>query len=149
MTTNQKIVTLVLVIVLGCLLALHNPFGGYEKSKVLYSKAEFMRKFREIWPEYNDVKDEKLYKAIIKKDPEILTWIEGENKNGKVLPMLRKDKPTNFIMKPPPAYYGISPIIKSRKAFVHWLDEPVEFIGIVVPMIIVGLVGILLLRKKR
>ncbi|MHA1336277.1 MAG: hypothetical protein ACTSPW_11105 [Promethearchaeota archaeon] len=127
---------------------MHNPFGGYERDKVLYSKSEFMKHFREAFPEYSDIADSALYAKLLKKYPNFKTWIIEEADKTDPKPISITNLPTNYRLIPPPAYYGKKAILRSRNAFFTWLDEPIEFIGFLFLFVVIGIILFLLYRNK-
>jgi hypothetical protein len=148
MNNTQRIIISLIVFLIATTVALHNPFGGYEREQVLYSKSEFLKHFREAFPEYSDLSDNELYKRLLKKYPNYKTWILEETDGSEVKPISITNSPTNYRLNPPPAYYGKTAILRSKNSFFVWLDEPFEFIGFIVLIGAVGAVLFSLFRKK-
>ena len=148
MNITQKIGIAIAAILFSILLTLFNPFSGFEKTKVLYTKQGFLFLYRNVFPEYNDLMDDVLFDALHKKYPELNTWIEGEAIDYNVIPLdfYRKDR--DLRLDPPPAYYGKRPILKSSGALVQWMDEPSEFLGFSIPLIILTFVWVFLFRNQ-
>jgi hypothetical protein len=149
MNNTQRITVGLCVLLIATTVVLHNPFGGYERDQVLYSKSEFLKHFREARPEYSDLSDNELYKRLLEKYPNYKTWILEETDGSEVKPISIPNKPTNYGLNPPPAYYGKTAILHSKNSFFVWLDEPFEFIGFIVLIGAVGAVFFFLFRKKR
>ena len=105
MNNIQKIIVSLTVLSVATILAFHNPFGGYGRDKVLYSKSEFLKHFREAFPEYADIEDKELYPKLLKKHPNFKTWILEETDGSVVQPISLPNLPTNYRLTPPPAYY--------------------------------------------
>jgi hypothetical protein len=148
MNNTQRITIGLCVLLIATTIVLHNPFGGYEREQVLYSKSEFLRHFREAFPEYSDVSDNELYKSLLEKYPNFKTWILEETDGSEVKPISIPNLPTNYRLNPPPAYYGKTTILHSKNSFFVWLDEPFEFTGYIVLIGAVGAVLFFLFRKK-
>ena len=127
---------------------LHNPFGGYERDQVLYSKSGFLKHFREVFPEYSDISDNELYTISMEKYPNFKTWINEETDKIDPLPISITKYPTNYRLTPPPAYYGKKAILRSRNALFTGLDEPAEFAGFVFLFALIGGILFFLCRKK-
>jgi hypothetical protein len=148
MRNIQRIIISLIVLLIASTVVLHNPFGGYEREQVLYTKSEFLKHLREAFPEYSDISDNELYKRLLEKYPNFKTWILEETDGSEVKPISITNLPTNYRLNPPPAYYGKSAILRSKNSFIAWLDEPLEFIGFIVLIGAVGTVLFLLFRKK-
>jgi len=124
----QRVIICLCVLSITIIVILHNSFGGYERDKVLYSKSEFLKHFREAFPEYSDIADSELYQKLPDKYPNFKTWIFEKTDKTDPRPISITKLPTNHRLTPPPAYYGKKAILRSRNAFFTWLDEPIEFL---------------------
>lgn len=149
MNRTQKIIACIAILSISVILFLHNPFGGYERDRVLYSKSDFLKHFRDAFPEYSDIQDEKLYPKLLEKHPNFKTWILEETDGTDVKPILISNSPTNYRLTPPPAYYGKKAILRSKNAFFSRLDEPFELFGFEILIIIVGVILIFLFRNSN
>jgi len=146
---TQKTVLFATICLIAFTTILHNPFGGYRRDEMLYTKLEFVKLLRESFPEYADFSDDSLYLKLINKYPNFRTWIKEESKGTDVLPIAIIGKPTNYRLTPPPAYYGKQPSFHSVKAVAKWIDEPSEYLDFTVPLIIVGLAGLFIFRTQK
>lgn len=149
MNNIQKIIVSLSILSIAIILIFHNPFGGYERDKALYSKSEFLKYFREAFPEYSDIADSELYPKLLEKHPNFKTWILEETDKSDPRPISLTNLPTNYRLTPPPAYYGKKAILRSRNAFFTWLDEPSEFVGFVILFGIIGVILFFLFRKRK
>jgi hypothetical protein len=141
MNKTQKVIISLMVVLIATILIFHNPFGGYERDKVLYSKTEFLKHLRESFPEYSDIQDKKLYQKLLEKHPDFRTWILEETDGSDVKAIPLRNLPANYRLTPPPDYYGKKAILRSKNALFSWIDEPSEFVGF---EILIGLVGAIL-----
>lgn len=66
------------LVVVSIATILHNPLGGFAWDDGLYSKAQFMRMFREAFPDYADLSDTDLWGAVVKRYPEQKSWVREE-----------------------------------------------------------------------
>ena len=148
MSNTRKVIISLCVLSIAIILILHNPFGGYERDKVLYSKSEFLKHFREAFPEYSDIADSQLYQKLLEKHPNFKTWIFEETDKIDPRPISITNLPTNYRLTPPPAYYGKKAILRSRNAFYTWLDEPSEFVGFVFLFGVIGIILFFLFRRE-
>ena len=128
---------------------LHNPIGGYEWDDGLYSKVQFMRMFREAFPEYADLSDSDLWSAVVKRYPEQRSWVreEADGSPPRAIPV--RDQPTNYRLTSPPAYFGHRAAWRSTHALAGSIDEPSEYAGMVVPTVLGAGFWYWLFRKKR
>lgn len=128
---------------------LHSPLGGYEWDDGLYSKVQFMRMFREAFPEYADLPDPKVWDALVERYPEQRSWVREETDGSPAGTIPVGNQPANYRLTPPPAYFGHRPAWRSTHAMVPWIDEPAEYAGIVVPTVLGAGLWYWLLRQKR
>ena len=136
------------LIIISVVTILHNPVGGYLRDDGLYSKAQFMRMVREAFPEYSDLSDSDVLARFLTTYPAFKTWIREETDGSPPLAVAIRGQPTNYRLTPPPAYYGIAGGTYSRYAAFVWIDEPAEYIGIVLPIILATVFWIWLLRRR-
>lgn len=134
---------------IAVLTALHNPFGGYALDDGLYSRIQFLRMFREVFPEYADMADADLLGRLFARHPGFKTWIREETDGSPPLPIAIVGQPANPRLQPPPAYYGARPNRYSPYAVFPWLDEPLEYAGWVGSIVLAGIVWLWLLRDRR
>lgn len=127
---------------------LHNPIGGYAWDDGLYSKGQFMRMFREAFPEYADLSDSDLWSALVKRYPEQRSWVREETDGSPPRAIPVGDQPTNYRMTPPPAYFGHRAAWRSTHAMAAWIDEPVEYMGFVIPTLLAAGLWYWLFRRK-
>lgn len=127
---------------------LHNPFGGYEHRDGLYARLEFVRILREAFPEYSDLSDSDLLAKTLTAHPAFRTWIREETDGSPPLAVAVRGQPTNYRLKPPPAYYGMLSGTYSRYAASTWIDEPAEYVGVVLPVILAAAVWLRLFRRR-
>lgn len=137
------------VVVVSIATILHNPLGGYVWDDGLYSKAQFMRMFREAFPEYADLSDTDLWGAVVKRYPEQRSWVREETDGSPPRAIAIRNQPTNYRLTPPAAYFGARPAWRSPHAMATWIDEPLEYAGFVVPTVLAGVVWYWLFRKKQ
>lgn len=148
MNNTQKVIISISVLLIAIILILHNPFGGYERDKVLYPKLEFLKHFREAFPEYSHIADSELYSKLLEKYPNFKTWIFEETGKTDPRPISMTNLPTNYRLTPPPAYYGKKAMLRSKNAFFTWLDEPTEFFGFVFLFGVIGIILFFLFRRE-
>ena len=139
-------VGLVVVIIVTIL---HNPIEGYEWDDGLYSRAQFMRMFREAFPEYADLSESDLWGALVKRYPEQRSWVREETDGSPPRAIPIGDQPTNYRTTPPPAYFGHRATWRSTHAMATWIDEPTEYAGFVVPTVLGAAVWCWLFRKGQ
>jgi hypothetical protein len=137
----------VLTIILATIL--HNPFGGYVSDDGLYTKIQFLRQFREAFPEYADLSDADLLSKVFAKYPGFKTWIREETDGSAPLPVAVPEQVANYRLQPPPAYYGTRPRKYSPYALVSWIDEPIEYFGILLPAVFGGAVWFWFFRERH
>lgn len=128
---------------------LHNPVGGYEWDDGLYSKAQFMRMFREAFPEYADLSDSDVWAALVKRYPEVRSWVREETDGSPPRAIAVGGQQTNYRMTPPPAYFGRRATWRSTHAMAPWIDEVAEYAGFVVPTLIGAGLWYWVFRQKR
>jgi hypothetical protein len=103
---------------------------------------------REAFPEYHDVSDADLLKAILTKYPAFKTWIREETDGSPPLAVAITNQPTNYRLQPPPAYYGARSGLHSRYALAAWIDEPAEYAGVVLPVVVTMAAWCWLFRRR-
>lgn len=130
-------------------LAVHNPFGGYETTDVLYARVKFINHFREVYPEYSELSDDDLYAKALAKYPQLRTWIIEESDGSPVQAVPIQGSALNFRLRPPPAYRGGKPKTRSVNAFASWLDEPGELAGVIIPAALLAGLWIVFSRDRR
>ena len=154
MNSTQKNGVFIAATIFFVLLALHNPFGGYKRTKVLYNSREFINKFREAVPESATLDEHEIFSELSAKSPEYSSWISeftyiADPYNVEMPKALRSLKKPNLGIPPPPAYYGVQPQIISRKSVAQWIDEPLEFAGYVLPLIFLVIIYLYLFRNPK
>jgi hypothetical protein len=138
----------VALVIVTLVTVLHNPFGGYARRDGLYTRLEFLRVFREAFSEYHALSDVDLLETLLTKYPAFKTWIREETDGSPPLAVAITDRPTNYRMNPPPAYYGARAGIHSRYALAPWMDEPAEYAGVVLPVVVAAAVWLWLFRRR-
>ncbi|MEI6624062.1 MAG: hypothetical protein WCP28_19390 [Actinomycetes bacterium] len=128
---------------------LHNPFGGYRVDDGLYSRVEFLRLFREAYPEYADYSDSDLVQKVLARYPAAKTWIREETDGTSPLPIAITEQETNSRLHPPPGYFGARPRRRSINAVFPWIDETSEYFGFVGPVLAGAGFWIWLFRRSR
>jgi hypothetical protein len=128
---------------------LHNPFGGYVQDDGLYSRIAFLRALREGFPEYADVSDSLLMTKFLAKYPASKTWIREETDGTPPLPLAIADHEANYRLRPPPAYSGARPRRYSMHAIFPWIDELIEYVGFVGPILLGGALWTWLFRGSK
>lgn len=149
MNRAQSVGAAVALVVVVVATGLHSPFGGYRIDDGLYSRVEFLRLVREGFPEYADLRDGDLLERVFARYPAAKTWVREETTGADPLPLAIAGQETNARLRPPPAYFGAQSRRYSIHAVFAWIDEPVEYLGFVVPVILGAGLWVWLFRRRK
>lgn len=118
----QKAGVAAAVVLLLALVTLHNPIGGYQHRP--YSRAQFAQYLKAWDPTYKDWPDDYLVNEALTKHPE---WRD----------LVEETFPMGFLHA------------TSHKALFTWIDEPLELLGFVVPIVVAGICWAWIFRERR
>ena len=118
----QKACVVVAVLFLLALVTLHNPIGGYQHRP--YSRAQFAQFLKSQDPVYKDWPDDYLVDEAVRKYPEWRNLVE-------------EAFPIGFLHA------------TSHKALFVWIDEPLELLGFVIPIVVAGICWVWIFRERR